>query len=150
MSEPKTIDKSKWGQGPWQREPDRVEWSSQGVPCLMRRHPSAGHWCGYVAVPPGHPWHQKDFAADWDLPDPRPEVHGGITYAAECDGPICHVPAPGEPDNVWWLGFDCAHSGDLSPGYSTRLSFESYKAEEYVRTEVEALAKQARELERAR
>src|SRR5215510_304522 len=28
---------------------------------------------------------------------------------------ICHTPSPGEPDNVWWLGFDCCHLGDLYP-----------------------------------
>lgn len=30
---------------------------------------------------------------------------------------IGHVPAPGEPDNVWWFGFDCAHAGDFSPSF---------------------------------
>ena len=43
------------------------------------------------------------------------EVHGGLTYAGECSGSICHVPKPGEPDNVFWFGFDCAHAYDLSP-----------------------------------
>ena len=29
---------------------------------------------------------------------------------------ICHIPDQGEPDDVWWLGFDCLHGGDLAPG----------------------------------
>lgn len=51
-----TIDKSKWGKGPWQKEPDRMEWEHKGLPCLIVRGP-VGAWCGYVAVPPSHPWH---------------------------------------------------------------------------------------------
>ncbi len=69
------------------------------------------HRCGYVKVEPGHPW----FGKGWDeLPDI--DVHGGITFASpdvQCD--------KGGPDNGWWLGFDCCHSGDAPdpdlPGY---------------------------------
>lgn len=43
------------------------------------------------------------------------DVHGGLTYAGACFGNICHVPGDGEPDNVWWFGFDCAHCMDLCP-----------------------------------
>src|SRR5690606_18441494 len=31
---------------------------------------------------------------------------------------VCHVADAGEPDHVWWFGFDCAHCDDLSPKYS--------------------------------
>lgn len=53
-------------------------------------------------------------------------AHGGITFAEACvhgaeSSGICHVPAPGEPDNVWWFGFDCAHAGDFTPGTNHRL-----------------------------
>lgn len=48
-------------------------------------------------------------------------VHGGLTYSdfcsdaeKECEG-ICHNPSKGEPDKVWWFGFDCSHYGDISP-----------------------------------
>lgn len=30
------------------------------------------------------------------------------------EGRVCHVPDPGEPDDVWWFGFDCAHAWDYS------------------------------------
>lgn len=110
-----TIDKSTWGDGPWQTEPDRVEWEHAGLPCLaLRNH--HGNWCGYAAVPSGHPLHRKDFE-DLDV-----DVHGGLSYANLCqddrdDGVagICHVPKPGEPADVWWFGFDCGHCFDFMP-----------------------------------
>ncbi len=108
--DPMVIDKSPWGDGPWQTEPDRVEWEHAGFPCLALRHDRSGHFCGYVAVPPGHPLHGKPYD------DASVEVHGGLTYASACDGSrICHIPKPGEPADVWWFGFDCAHGGDYSP-----------------------------------
>lgn len=112
MKEQTLVDKSAWPAGPWRKEPDRVSFEHAGLPCLLRRQMSSGHWCGYVAVPPGHPLHGKPY----DDADAR--VHGGLTYSDECMGDpetgICHVPKPGEPDNVWWFGFDCAHYGDKS------------------------------------
>lgn len=133
-----TIDKSDWGHGLWQDEPDKVQWVDEttGLDCLIVRTP-LGHLCGYVGVPPDHPWHGVDYGGctkghshgedddivwcDW-TPDNIIRVHGGLTFAAGCqesDDPstgICHVPAPGRPDDVWWFGFDHAHLGDLSPG----------------------------------
>lgn len=139
--------KPEWGTGPWDDEPDRKEWQSRGFPCLARRN-IMGAWCGYVAVPPGHPWHGKDiYGVDVN-------VHGGPTYAAACDGEdICHKPPPGEPDDVWWIGFDCAHAGDLIPGlafekrvfadFSALFPNFAYRDLAYVCAEVESLAEQA-------
>jgi hypothetical protein len=107
--EPGRLPKSEWGEGPWQSEPDRFEWRHEcGYPLLAVRGPH-GAWCGYVGLPPGHPWHGQ---GPWDL---GVEAHGGLTYASPCDGEICHVAGPGEPDDVWWLGFDCSHAFDLAP-----------------------------------
>lgn len=137
------IDKSGWGPGPWQTEPDRMEWKHNGTPCLMVRTPHHGAWCGYAAVPPGHPLHGVEYG------DPDVSVHGGLTYSNKCAGYICHVPAPGELDDVWWFGFDCAHSGDETPGSNAALGFRAYRGigDEYrdlayVRAEVERLADQ--------
>lgn len=111
------IDKSTWGDGPWSTEPDRLEWRHAGLPCLAVRHERYGHFCGYAAVPPGHPLHgQPD--ADVAVHD---GVHYGVNYANRCAGAVCHVAQPGEPDDVWWLGFDCAHAGDFLPGMHARL-----------------------------
>jgi hypothetical protein len=126
-----------------------------------------GHWCGYIAVPAGHPWYLSERGSD-TFRDVR--VHGDITYADECAGVICHVPRPGEPDSVWWVGFDCGHIWDLSPRMlavegmlaglddipeAAREAFRKawrpigeihqYKTAGYVRAEVFELARQARE-----
>ncbi len=114
---PPAIDKSTWGEGPWQTDPDRLEWTHAGLPCLARRNERHGNWCGYAAVPPGHPLHGKSYH-DVEL---ELEAHGGLTYADRCSGEICHVPAPGESDEVWWFGFDCAHFRDFLPGMHARL-----------------------------
>lgn len=114
--EPYTVDKSAWGDGPWQREPDRVDWIRDGLACFARRHPEHGHWCGYIGVPREHPYYGRKYEDVDDVP-----FHGGLTYSAPCKGDICHTPAPGMPDDVWWLGGDFAHFPDLSPGFAARM-----------------------------
>lgn len=154
-----TIDKAAWGPGPWVDEPDKVHFVDEatGLDGLMVRHDYSGHWCGYVGVPPGHPLHGKDYNDCYD-DCPDLDVHGGLTYSNKCRGDdeatsVCHVPEPGRPHDVWWLGFDCAHLGDLSPGRSMReralgwepLSFDmddTYRDAAYVEAEVRSLAAQ--------
>jgi len=144
------LPKSEWGDGPWQTEPDRVEWRHAGLPCLIRRSPGVtGVWCGYVAVPPGHPAH----GAGYD--DVAVDVHGGLTYAGDCDGDegvgICHVPRPGEPADVYWLGFDCGHAFDICPALEARYRDlatrdQVYRDLAYVTAETESLAEQLAEM----
>jgi hypothetical protein len=137
-------------QGPWDGEPDRLEWKHQGLDCLMVRNPALLHWCGYVGVPKGHPFYEKHY----DRVDA--EAHGGLTYSERCQGPVCHVADDGAAP-VWWLGFDCAHSGDLVPamklsemlfGPSLRASMEAihagdvYRDATFVKAEVNSLAEQ--------
>jgi len=138
--------RSEWGPGPWDNEPDREEWRYKGLACLARRNTEMGIWCGYVAVPPGHPWHGKTYSDLEDL-DNCPNVHGGLTYSAGCQDDICHKAADGEPDNVWWLGFDCGHYLDLVPSYETlglnfRLSASVYRDLNYVKYQCQSLADQ--------
>lgn len=47
-----TKEKKAWGEGPWTKEPDRVEWRDEvtGYRCLIVRNPHLGHWCGYVEI----------------------------------------------------------------------------------------------------
>ena len=134
-------DRSNWGRGPWDEEPmDRVDFIHVGFSCFVQRGP-LGAWCGYVGVPSTHP----NYGQDYD--DVQAEVHGGLTYADVCQGSICHVPEPGMPDDVWWLGFDCAHSGDTVPGmshYRDRYDHEYYKDLQFVTDETKALAEQLR------
>lgn len=146
-----TIDKSGWPEGPWQSEPDKIQWTDEetGLPCLIVRHSRSGHWCGYVGVSEGSPAFGLHYDKAHDL-FPSYDVHGGLTYAASCQEgdestSICHIPEPGQPDHVWWLGFDCAHSGDVSPSYDLdfpRQDWESYKDVRYVRRETLSLARQ--------
>lgn len=149
--EPTSVDRTGWPAGPWDGEPDRVDFkTAAGLPGLIVRQ-ARGHLCGYVAVPPGHPLHGKTYGdEDVDALD----VHGRITYGDRCHGNVCHVPEPGEPADVWWLGFDAAHSFDSSPrggftmswvemfGDSPSAGAEDYRTVEYMRAECERLAEQ--------
>lgn len=163
-----TMDKASWGPGPWQDEPDKEQWQDEatGFACLIKRNPM-GALCGYVGVPEGHPWHGSGYSPGWDeevgnlspalrlLTDV--EVHGGLTYADSCqEGPedktICHVPGLGEPEPLWWFGFDCAHAWDLAPamaarerGYAPVSLDDVYRDRAYVKAECASLAQQASE-----
>lgn len=207
----RTYDKTDWGRGEWQSEPDKMQFVDEatGLPCLIVRT-SLGHLCGYVGVAPGHPWHGKGYddaigACNKNCTDDYHSghrigscisVHGGLTFADACrpheeadyqkfmasmdrsreeakrypkgdaarrlkewgdikdfaawkerceQTGICHLPAPGEPEHVWWFGFDCAHFGDCSPGMDTKyggLRDGSYKTVNYVKRECQELAQQ--------
>jgi hypothetical protein len=129
-----------WTSGPWDDEPDRLEWRYRDLPCLIVRSDSTGALCGYVGVARSHPWHGQKY----DVIEAA--AHGGLTYADACAGDICHVPQPGESDDVWWVGFDCAHAWDICPIYGALLaipSYGTYRDIAYVRAEVEQLADQA-------
>jgi len=119
-----TEDKSKWGDGPWQDEPDKMQWKdgTTGLACLIKRN-MTGALCGYVGVPASHPFHSRDYDIDGVL---SLDMHGGATYAALCSPGadpahgICHVPDAGEPEKLWWIGFDCGHYGDFTPSFMSR------------------------------
>lgn len=150
------VDKSGWDRGPWDDEPDKVQWidAATGLDCLAVRGPMSC-WCGYVGVPPGH----RFYGVDYETPDV--DVHGGLTFADRCmedtlegEG-VCHIPEPGRPADVWWLGFDCGHFMDLVPRMNATLrdigherlpappGFEDvYRDLDYVRAETVRLAAQ--------
>jgi len=55
----------------------------------------------------------------------------------------------GEPDKVWWLGFDCAHCDDVAPKLfrfegirSYAFADAKYRTFEYVKEECKQLAQQ--------
>jgi len=146
-------EKATWGPGPWTDEPDKEQFTDEGtgLPCLVKRN-HFGSLCGYVGVSEGHPWFAKDYS---DLPA---NVHGGLTFADFCQEgdeaqAICHIPGPGEPDRVWWLGFDCGHAWDVAPAMDARehgrgwepirMPDTSYKTVGYVKAELARLAAQA-------
>lgn len=131
--------KTNWSDGPWQDEPDKVQWQdpTTQLPCLIVRN-NFGAWCGYVGVSKGHPLFEQHYDKG------NIDVHGGLTYSDHCVGKICHVVEEGEDDNVWWLGFDCSHAGDLAPGLTAFTHFpgDVYRNEKYVKREVTSLAQQ--------
>lgn len=133
--------------GPWDTEPDKVQWvdGETDLDCLaVRNH--YGAWCGYVGVPQGHPAYGRDYS------EVEVDVHGSLTFASACDESaaeghgICHVPLPGRPGDVWWLGFDCGHYMDYQPGMEMvdmpPMKRGTYRTLAYVQAECASLAGQ--------
>lgn len=137
-----------WGDGPWMNEPDFVKFEHDGFTCVINRrmvleghnndHLSGGYLCGYLILPPSHPW----FGKHYDNIDC--EVHGGLTF---CDGAA----------EEWAIGFDCAHSWDVSPSLVKFMQEESglkglpefiygrtYRDIEFVRSQLMRLISQAK------
>lgn len=81
------------------------------------------HLCGYVQVPETHSLYKRHYS-DCEL-----SVHGGLTYGAEAEAPF----------RGYWIGFDCAHSGDFSPKIGIR---GTYRDIDYVQAECERLIDQ--------
>lgn len=130
--------------GDWNNEPNRLNWTHAGLDCMIIRNPRLLHWCGYVGLRPNHSCFKK--RGD----DVNVEVHGGLTYARDCEGHICHI-TDDPSEKIFWLGFDCAHYGDLSPGFSDLSSrlpasryglFETYRNLAYIVAETNSLAEQ--------
>lgn len=67
-----------------------------GFDWVVMRGAARAFRCGYIRVPAGHPWHERD-REDIDV-----RVHGSITWQETDDS--------GEGS---WLGFDCGHAWDL-------------------------------------
>lgn len=156
-----SMDKSQWIFGPWFEEPDKKQWLDEktGLPCLIVRGEVTGSLCGYVGVKKGHPCFEKEHSElECDI-----LVHGGLTFSGKCHSSedesqgICHK--SDDIDDVWWLGFDTAHSFDLMPKMeSLHLIFpdfpqrpqylgkDEYRDLAYVTNEVENLARQLAEI----
>lgn len=152
----RNVDKSAWGPGPWQEEPDAVQWQDEAtsLPCLVLRSHSSGALCGYVGINEEHPFFGKSHD------EIEIDVHGGLTYSNFCFGEpgdgICHLPDPGEPERIYWLGFDCAHAWDVMPRLRAlaplpdelRDPEDVYRDLAYVKAECVRLAAQLKEREK--
>lgn len=140
-------DRSEWQRPDYaEGEPDKVQWKDEatGLPCLIVRN-YAGAWCGYVGVSKGHKYYAINYS---DVDYNEVDVHGGLTFSDSCSHNehgrgICHKVEHGEDDEVWWLGFDCNHLGDVAPAREGYFEIGSYyKNQAYVTREVTNLAKQ--------
>lgn len=145
--------KERAGSGPWSHEPfDYMVWvdSLTGYTCAMKRN-HGGAWCGYVYVPEEHPVNAYDGDAEGrDLTMGNPvwlDVHGGVTWHG-------HMAVPDGLADGMAVGFDCAHLGDLIPGYVVErnhpdvpsvLRDGEYRSSHYVLAEVRKLAQQIHE-----
>lgn len=69
------------------KETDQLIFSHEGFECEIKRHDSLGHLCGYIKSS-YQPLKRKA----------EEHFHCGVTY-----------------DTGGIIGFDCAHSGDMSP-----------------------------------
>jgi len=145
-----TMDKADWPSGEWDNEPDKAHWvdESTGLDCLIVRN-QLGGLCGYVGIPDGHKYFEKGYDDVHD--DTDIDVHGGLTFADKCSDEtdeskgICHSKECAANDNVWWLGFDCIHGGDLAPSSIPHALFDSgdvYRDFDYTKNQVTQLAKQ--------
>lgn len=153
--QPDRIGRSGWPSGPWDSEPDKIQWTDDltGMPCLLARA-ARGQWCGYVAVPPEHPLYGR---AAHELP--MMAVHWGeITFAAQPGLTACidhdglDLPADewlvGQPSGVelpWMIGFNAAHAGDRFPsdphtGQWYRHDDSEYRRATYMAVNVSSLA----------
>ncbi len=165
---PDRCDRAKWGPGPWNGEPDKMQWTdpATGLDCLIVRN-TLGALCGYVGVTPGHPYHGVHYGGCLHTPkcgeevwcDYSPEaclnVHGGVTYSDSCADMICHV-TDDPADATWWFGFDCGHCDDYVPGMASTLREirsvdlathrvgreQTYRDVAYVQNQIASLASQ--------
>lgn len=145
------INKSEWGDGPWQQESDRISWVHQatGNPCLIVRGPS-GALCGYAGVTDDHPWFGEDFD------EVEVDIDQVLNFSEYCqedkERGVCHVSEPGQNNNVWWFGFDTVDRGLFCPAFSRFISsddLERYKDVDYTRSQVQLLAAQLAEKNKA-
>lgn len=166
------------------------EFEHAGYKCVIIFQ-MGGYRCGYVGIPDTHPLYgeyygnyldvKKEDIRDREVSGIIPSLlsciddderiridayfqcHGGITYSDGCKG----SEYPIESD-LWWFGFDCAHTGDKK---DLQLSYEKFpnmrkviklqmeienkyqieedvlRTEEYVSDECKRLAEQLKEFE---
>jgi hypothetical protein len=111
-------------------EPDTDQWTDPTTGLLCRADRAhigrLGHWCGYVAVP-SHLAPAIDAASTSNV-----DVHGGVSWV----GPAEHLGG-----TKWWVGFDCAHSGDLTPDSEYWGAGKVYRDLPFVRAQCAKLAK---------
>lgn len=167
-------DRRPSGDGPWNSEADKVAWVDEetGLGCIMLRQED-GTMSGYVGVGIGHPLF--GFEADAIPVAIANIVHGGVTYSKACEVnrfarqawgkpreeryTVCHVTRvrlvqeyrtvqtteDEFHEDLWWLGFDTNHAGDLVPNdRANRRSGDTYRDQSFVYENCIALARQLR------
>ena len=158
-------------EGPWSDEADKIAWVDEetGLGCIILRQEN-GTLSGYVGVGNDHPLF--GFESDAVPVDISTTVHGSITYGKECEVnrfaqeefgeprteryTVCHVRMTVqttkdefEHQDLWWLGFDTDHPGDLvpTPGWKNKTKkSDVYRDQAYVYAQCIALARRLKSL----
>lgn len=129
--------------GPWDNEPDATAWTdpATGLKCLIMKNEWNKTLCGYVRIMKGHRLYKANQRRLSNL-----EVHGGVTFNRK-------MQHRRYMKRGYWIGFDCAHLGDLCPGmvamtssfgleaFTGGMDFgETYRDGAYVRAQINFLA----------
>lgn len=156
------FDKSKWPDGPWKNEVDYIEWTiiQNKYYALILRNGYCrettngsilcvgGNLCGYIGIPSSHPAYKKHYE------DLNIKCHGGLTFAGFL---------PYQKEEIWYLGFDCAHYNDCIPSmlfewpehpeFKNSLQklypVKNYKTIEFVEKEINNIYSQLKDMETA-
>lgn len=170
-------DRRPSGDGPWNKEADKVSWidDETGLGCIMLRQKN-GTISGYVGVGPEHPLF--GFEAEAVPIGISNSVHGGVTYGKACEVNRFERRAHGKPrqerytvchttwvrtvrdyrtvqtteddfhEDLWWLGFDTGHPGDLVPHgrYGERRKGDLYRDQAFVYANCIELARRLKSL----
>jgi hypothetical protein len=114
----------------WKAEVNLKVFKSNGLVCVIKRNPSMKYLCGYVEIPETFNPIRKLKKDLYSVPF---SVHGGATFFGSIGD-----------DRLKFVGFDCAHAGDLIPSMERINEGETYRNMDYVTKECEELAKQIR------
>ena len=111
-----------------EREGDENSFEYKGYKCHIRRvgMPYRGHLCGYIEIPADHELYEMDYDEIEDKYQGLLPAHGGLTFSDFID-------------NNYWIGFDCAHYGDLDPVYIK--GFENFRDKQVVYRDMDYVAK---------
>jgi len=165
------------GDGPWNAEADKIAWVDEesGLGCIMLRQKNVTI-SGYVGVGPDHPLF--GFNSDAVPDAVSRSVHGGITYGKPCEVNRFERRAHGKPrqerytvchttwvrqvqdyrtvqitddefhEDLWWLGFDTDHPGDLVPNarHDRNQKGDAYRDQAFVFENCVELAKRLKHL----
>lgn len=148
-----------------EEEGNEKDFEYKGYECLILRHSSLSHLCGYVEIPMEHPLYEKNYSDCLSLDqEKRKELIGNVrmnsansilTFLKEINGMEnssmcslfdCHggITFSGRFNDKkgWFIGFDCAHYGDRSS-----YSYEGvYRDMKYVEEECKRLVDQIIEI----
>ena len=91
--------------------------------------------CGYVVLPPDHPYFEKSLYNFNDTSLFKLHVYGWVSFADYLD------------KDTYAIGFDCANADDYVPKLGVGLIPQSWKDETFVRSKIERLAEYLKEKE---